>query len=291
MPSALPFCPFHAERYLSGFPHVGVPDMRPAAPAGMLRRQIPRTGLCDGLGPWPYMWPNRFEDIAALAEIYRDLVTLTVMTRPGFRPPAARSDIVPLKPHFLLDPALPAPALSRKTLEHIRRGGKLAVFEPAEDFAARMEMERLYGEVKLRRGLGGFLDFPRTHFDMLARHPDMVFFRARGAGATLAMTCGAMFGDRLQLLHFAASQAGLTQDAGYLLMQGVIDFCRERRLTLMMGGRPDRDGLGIERFKLRWTNRHELVFLARIVNRPDLYAELCRRNADSRWFPAYRAPG
>jgi hypothetical protein len=118
----------------------------------------------------------------------------------------------------------------------------------------------------------------------------MIFFRARSAEATLGMTCGAIFQDRLQLLHIATSETGLRDDASYVLMQGVVDFCRNQSLLLMMGGTPSRDGAGIGRFKARWSNRQEPVFLVQIVNQPAAYAELCRTAREATFFPAYRRP-
>jgi hypothetical protein len=283
-------CPFHSEPYLSGFPHVGVVDKRVSAPVPMLRRAIPGSPYFDGLGPWPYMSVAGPGDIPAIADAFSDLVTLTIIAQPGYRPSPERGNVVHLKHHFLFDPSLPFPALSKRTREHVRRGAKRTTVEIVDDFDARMELEHLYGLVKHRRGLGGLLDFPRVHFEALARMPGMMFFRARNAEATIGMTCGAVFQDRLQLLHIAASEAGLRDDASYVLMQGVVDFCRDRGLVLMMGGTPSRNGAGIGRFKARWSNREEPVFLVQIVNQPAAYAALCGTSPDATFFPAYRRP-
>ena len=46
---------------------------------------------------------------------------------------------------------------------------------------------------------------------------------------------------------------------------------------------------GLKRFKTRWSNRQEPVFLLRLVNDRAVYAELVRGREGERYFPAYRA--
>jgi hypothetical protein len=284
-------CPFHSERYLSGLSHIGVVDKRESAPVPILRRPIPGSPLFDGLGPWPYMSVASSDDIPALTDAFADLVTLTVITQPGYFPSLARGDVVHLKQHFVFDPGLPFPALSRKTRDHLKRGQKRWVFGPVEDLDERMDMERLYDDLRKRRGLtGGFFDFRRIHFETLAECENAVFFRVGDSEATVGMTCGAIFEDRLQLIHIALSEAGLQNDASYVLMQGVLDFCQDQRLLLLMGGTPRHGGAGVERFKARWSNRREPVSLVQIINQPLAYAELCRTAGDTSFFPAYRRP-
>jgi hypothetical protein len=284
-------CPFHSERYLSGFPHIGVVDKRVSAPVPVLRRTIPGSQLFDGLGPWPYMSVTSSDDIPALSDAFADLVTLTVITQPGYLPSLKRGDVVHMKQHFVFDPGLPFPTLSRKARSHLARGQKRWAFGPVEDLDERINMERLYDDLRRRRGLtGGFFDFPRIHFEILAQLENTVFFRVGDSEATVGMTCGAIFKDRLQLLHIALSDAGLQKHASYALMQGVLDFCRERRLLLLMGGTPRHAGAGVERFKARWSNRQEAVKLVQIINQPLAYAELCRTACDPTFFPAYRRP-
>jgi len=257
----------------------------------VLRRSIPGSPLFDGLGPWPYMSVTRSDDIPALSDAFADLVTLTVVTQPGYRPSPERGDVVHLKQHFLFDPGRPFPTLSRKTRGHLRRGQKRWAFGTVEDFHERMDMERLYDDLRRRRGLtGGFFDFPHVHFETLAQLENTLFFRVGDSEAAVGMTCGAIFEDRLQLLHIALAEAGLQQDASYVLMQGVLDFCRDRRLLLLMGGTPRHAGAGVERFKARWSNRQEAVNLVQIINQPLAYADLCRTACDTTFFPAYRRP-
>jgi hypothetical protein len=103
------------------------------------------------------------------------------------------------------------------------------------------------------------------------------------------MACGALFEGELHLLHIAIADRALPQNVSYPLM-AILDYCRERKVVLMMGGTPRKDGDGIARFKRRWTNRIAPVHLTRIVNRPDAYAALCRDRPATAYFPAYRDP-
>ncbi len=283
--------PIHTHAYLAGFPHVGGVGFPSGAPAGVLRRAIPGHGLYDGLGPWPYFRARDDDDIAALASSSPDLVTLTIITQPGFRPASRDHGAVLLKEHFLYDPTLPQPPLSRRARRRLRDAENTWRVGLVEDRAGRMELAALYGEVaRRRRFAGGFFDFPEAHFAALAGLDGMVYFRVGNDQETAGMACGALFESELHLLHIAVSEIGLRQNASYPLMQAILDLCREQHVVMLMGGTPRTDGEGIARFKLRWTNRRAPVHLARIVNRPDAYAALCGNRAATTFFPAYREP-
>jgi len=105
------------------------------------------------------------------------------------------------------------------------------------------------------------------------------------------LACGFAFGDWIQLLHIAITDAGLRQDASYCLMNAMLEFARSERRLLCMGGLPRYGDEGLKRFKTRWSNRQEPVFLLRIVNDRAAYTELVRGREDERYFPAYRATG
>lgn len=286
---ASPF-PFHARRYLSGFPHVGTAVLRCGAPAGVIRRPIGASALFDGLGPWPYL-RARHGDIAALAAAFPDLVALTVITQPGFRPEGHEGSAILLKEHFLFDPDLPAPPLSRRARQRVRAAGNAWEVDCPVGEAERMELAGLYGQVARRRGFaGGFFDFPPAHFAALAGLDGMIYFRIGKDGETAGMACGALFEGELHLLHIAVADQALPQNASYPLMQAILDLCRERKLVMMMGGTPRTDGEGIARFKRRWTNRRAPVHLTKAIILPDAYAALCRDRPATAFFPAYRDP-
>jgi hypothetical protein len=288
----VPSCPFNSKAYLSGLAHLGSAQARAGAPFPVLKRAIQRTPYRDGLGAWPYVFVGRDVDLAALPQAFSDLITLTLVTQPGYRPRGERGNPLRFKDHFIFDPSRPYPSLSKRTREHLRRAAKDFEFGVAGSRDEALEIVPLYAELKRRRGLaGGFFDFPDAHFETLAALPESVFFQVRGAHGTAGMACGVVFGDWLQVLHIAISDAGLRHDAGYLLMQGMLDVAAKERRLLALGGLPRRGDHGLKRFKLRWSNRTEPVYLLRFVNDGAAYAALARGREHARYFPAYRAEG
>jgi hypothetical protein len=261
------FCPFNSHAYLSCLTHLGEVDTRPSAPSAVLRRPIPGSPRFDGLGPWPYMWLERPQQIAELSEAHSDRVTLTAVTQPGFRPTGAATDAIYFKDHYLYDPSLGFPILSKRTREHQRRAEQVYTFDIPADPHERLAIVAVFEELKRRRGLaGGFFDFPRAHFERVAHLESAVFFRVSDANAAAGIACGVMFDGMIHLLHIAIPDDGLRKDASYMLMGEVLEFARERRLLLALGGLPNSAGEGVRRFKARWSNRRAPVHLLRLVN-------------------------
>ena len=288
----MPACPFNSAAYLSALAHLGSVQTRTRAPFPILKRPVQATQHFDGLGAWPFVCVDRDEELKALVEAFGDLITLTLVTQPGYRPRGARGNALRFKDHFIFDPSRPYPPLSKRTREHLRRAAKNFEFGVAGSRDEALAIVPLYAELKRRRGLeGGFFDFPDAHFKTLAALPDSVFFQVRDAHGPAGMACGVVFGDWLQVLHIAVSDAGLRQDAGYLLMQGMLDVAVKERRQLALGGLPRQGDQGLKRFKLRWSNLTAPVYLSRFVNDPGTYAELCRGREQERYFPAYRAGG
>lgn len=152
--------------------------MRPSAPIAILKRPIPQSPYCDGLGPWPYMWVDHAEQIASLCDAFKDFVSLTIVTQPGFRPP--RNDAGFFKDHYIFDPSLGFPSLSARAVKRLDRSADACEFAVVTHPEERLEFIKLYAEVKRRRNLfGGFFDFPLAHFEILARAS---FFRIRRDG-------------------------------------------------------------------------------------------------------------
>ena len=283
-------CPFNSRTYLSGLAHLGRVETRAGAPFTLLKRPIEGTNRCDGLGAWPYVFIGRDERLAALAKAFGDLVTLTLVTQPGYRPSGKVGNAIRFKDHYIYDPARASPSLSKRTREHLRRAERAFRFEVVEAPQQRQQIVPLYRELRRRRGLGGgFFDFPPSHFAMLASLPGAAFFGVKDPEGMTGMACGSAFGDFLQLLHIAVSDAGLRRDAGYLLMQGVLDFAKENGWRLGLGGLPRPGDVGVVRFKTRWSNLNERVYLSRFVNDPGAYAELGHGHETESYFPAYRS--
>jgi hypothetical protein len=282
-------CPFNAASYLAGLPHLGKVECRSTAPAAIFRRPIPNSSYCDGLGPWPYAWVDNAEELAALCDAFSDLVSLTIVTQPGFRPP--RDDASYFKDHYIFDPSLGFPHLSARALKRLERAADACEFVVVTDLRGRLEIVKLYADVKRRRNLaGGFFDFPLVHFETLARHPAATFFRVRRGEDTEAMACALQFGGWIQLLHIAVSDAGLKSNASYLLMYELLRFAMNDRRLLCMGGIPQHGEAGLSHFKARWSNRRDPVYLLRIVNDRRAYASLTR-SVKTAYFPAYRDDG
>lgn len=285
-------CPFNAASYAAGLPHLGSVEVSPSAPAAILRRSVTGTPHFDGLGPWPYLWIETPDQVTALARAFPHLLTVTAVTQPGFRPLRHGSEVGYFKDHYLYDPARPFPSLSKKTRDHLRRAEENCTVDIVTPFDERMAIAALYDELRGRRGLAGtFFDFPCIHFETVARHESAIFFRVKIAGGVCAMACGVAFGDWIQLLHIAISDEGLRQAASYGLMHFMLEFARDERRLLCMGGLPRYGDEGLKRFKARWSNRREPVYMLRLVNDRAAYAELIRGREESRYFPAYRATG
>ncbi|HEY6633329.1 MAG TPA: hypothetical protein VIZ90_17905 [Rhizobiaceae bacterium] len=290
MRTAVHPCPFNTVPYAASLRKIGEVEVDATGAIPVFRRSIPATDRFDGVGPWPYLWIDGKADIEALYTGFRHLVTLGVVTQPGYRPEVEGPDAVLLKQHYVYDPSLPTPELSRRARKRLARCEEAASFDVVADVTERLAIVGLYEAVKLRHDLaGGFFDHDAAHFEVLARLADSVFFRVADDDGTGAMACGVVFGDVLQILHMPSSEAGLRWNASYLLMHGLQDFARQNGLRLMTGGLPAGATDGLRVFKERWANDFLPVYLLRIVNDRARYAELCASSAgDPNFFPSYR---
>jgi hypothetical protein len=237
------------------------------------------------------VWIDNEADIADLRAAYRDFVTLTLVTQPGYRPAAAERNAVFFKDHYVFDPSREFPQLSKTTRKQVRRATKTYECEIVTDVAQRLEAANLYQALKRRKNIAaGFFDFHRRHFEALASLPEAVFFRVRESDRVDAVACAVMFGEWIQLLHIAISDAGLRASASYTLMAHLLDYAKSRDRLLCLGGVSRHGNAGILRFKRRWSNCTVPVFLFAIVNDRAAYAELTAAAAPGTYFPAYREP-
>ncbi len=282
-------CPFNTEFYARGLSNIGEVEMDPTFRIPVLRRPIAGTTLSDGVGPWPYLWIENDSDIEKLYVSFRHLVTLSVVTQPGYIPKAQGGDAKLLKQHYVYDPSLPRRPLSRRARERLLRCEARATFEVVSDEHQRMEIIGLYEGLKHRRGLnGGLFDYGVRHFKTISQLKDGIFFRVldnRGVGA---IACGIVFSGMLQVLHTVISEYGLRWNASYLLMHGLQDYAHAHRLRLLTGGMPDAGADGLRTFKERWANSFTPVYLLRIINDQPRYADLCSGKSRDGYFPAYR---
>lgn len=215
----MPSCPFNSKAYLSSLAHLGSVEIRAGAPFPVLKRPIEGTECRDGLGAWPYVLVEHDEQLEALTEAFSDLVTLTLVTQPGFRPLCQKSNAIRFKEHYVFDPARPYPTLGRRTREHLRRAAKSFDFDTTTTRAEALKIIPLYAELKRRRGLaGGFFDFPNAHFEAVASLNAAIFFRVNGPRGAAAMACGIVLDPASTHRHCRRGTSrgcGLSLDAGH----------------------------------------------------------------------------
>jgi hypothetical protein len=237
------------------------------------------------------MWINARSELSGLRQTYRDLVTITLVTQPGYTPVLEDTDAVYLKDHFLYDPTLPDPTFSKRTTKHLRRASGEWEFDWISRYEDRIPMHVIYQDLKQRRSLGGgFFDFPRSHFERLASLGSALFCRASDKAGVAAMACAIEHEGWIHMIHSVVSNRGLRSDVGYFLMEGILKYAKSEMKVVNWGGAPNGSMEGVERFKARWSNRREPVFLHRIVNNPEVYRDLASTNGSHDYFPAYRPP-
>ena len=148
-------CPFNSPDYAGGLSHLGDPVHHESAGVTVLRRRIPGTSRHDGVSPWPYLWVDSDSQAAALAQDFRDLVTLTVVCQPGWVPPRPlRGDVTFLKQHYVFDPDASAPVLSRRAQRRLDRCRDIAVAEEVADPQAPARFHGLHRVADLQGTMG-----------------------------------------------------------------------------------------------------------------------------------------
>jgi hypothetical protein len=286
-------CPFSSVDYLQGLSNIGVVDQHPNPSFAVLQRQIHDTCNIDGIGPWPYRWISNESDIEVFNEDFRHLVTLCVVTHPGWEPSSAiakKVNIQPLKEHFVFNPDKSTPKLSKRAIQRLKKAEHRGNFEVISSLDEQLIITDLYEQLKLRRNLiGGFFDMPMNHFASIARLPESVFFQVRDSSAVGAMACGVVINDFLQILHIVPTEYGLTWNASYLMMYGLQDYVRQQGLILLTGGMPDGGSQGLSIFKKRWANDFISVKMLCIVNDQTTATKLAAKfGNNSNYFPNYR---
>lgn len=286
-------CPFSSIDYLQGLSNLGVVDQHPQLPFAVLRRTIPGTNNIDGIGPWPYRWILNDSDVEVFKEGFRHLVTLCVVTHPGWETSsklAGNISIQPLKDHFVFDPAKPTPLLSKRAINRLKMADEHGEFEVVNSPEEQLVIAGLYEQLKLRRKLsGGFFDMTATHFESISRLPGALFFRVKDSNGIGAMACGVIINHFLQILHIVPTEHGLTWNASYLMMYGLQDYVRKQGLILLTGGMPAGGSNGLSIFKNRWSNAFLPVKMLCIVNDQKTANKLADKlGNNSNYFPNYR---
>jgi hypothetical protein len=288
-------CPFSTPDYLAGLSNIGIVDTHTERPVSVLKRRIPDTDLFDGVGPWPYRWITNDGVIEDLVTGFRHLLTLSVVTHPGWVSSpalAAKAEFRLLKQHYMFDPAKPRPSLSRRSHRRVMDADKRGHFSAVSLVRERLKIIALYQALKDRRSLsGGLFDMPPSHFEAIAGLPNAAFFKVSDSEDIGAMACGIIVDDLLQILHLVTTEHGLTWNASYLMMHGLQEYVRDHGLRLLTGGMPMAGSNGLAAFKAKWTNAFLPVHLLCIVNDHATTEKLKYNKTTSiEYFPPYRKP-
>lgn len=247
---------------------------------------IPNTEYVDGRTPWPYVKINFSESIDSLKN-HHDLISLVGVTAPSDKPPLDNGDFVFFKNHFIYDPSLPAPILSKKSKSNLKSGIKTWSPEENKNPETKLAFISLYQDLVARRNLSGTsFNFQVTHFNKLFELPEITLFGVSNLGAWGSIACAARYSDEIHLLHIVNSHEGLRSNASYVLMDYLIDYCFNKGITLFLGGIPEGDDGGVLRFKERWSNTNRPSWLMRLILKPDLYRQL--EIPGNSFFPSYR---
>lgn len=270
-----------------------------ALPVPLLVRRIPGSQREDGLLVWPYV-DAPVADLVALGRRNSDLVSIVGVISPAVdlddvaALSAAGADVIPLKEHFVSDPALAPREWSASTRTKIRRA--LQAWQPRDlgpdDLPRLVEV---YAEVVARRSLGGtFWDFDPSHFRHLLASSR---FRVRGMvdhqGALGCFVCLAIDGRDVHAVHMGGTASAYQSAAPYGLMSEVVADCRAAGERLFLGGVPAGNPDGSESFKARWSNDRRTAHLLRVVVDDEAYAELAPEGSSDEapgFFPRYRRP-
>jgi hypothetical protein len=266
-----------------------------AMPVPLLVRRIPGSHREDGILGWPYVG-NPPGDLIALSRRNPDLVSVVGVLSPALDLDdvavlsAAGLDVIPLKEHFVSDPALPPREWSMSTRTKIRRAlqaWQLRDLGP-DDLPMLVEV---YGEVVARRRLvGTFWDFGPSHFRQLLASSR---FRVRGMvdeeGALGCFVCLGVDGRDVHAVHMGGTEPANRSGAPYGLMSELVASCRAAQERLFLGGIPAGNPDGSESFKARWSNDTRTAHLLRLVVDAGAYAELAPGGV-SGYFPRYRRP-
>lgn len=283
--------------YCYSLTHIGEPSIVSGLAYPILLRSIPETGLVDGVGPWPYASvPDPAQLHCALAALRSlKLVTATLLVRPDAGADwaalgAAGVRIVPLKPHYVLDPALPKPILRAKTRSNIAMARRHWVVETLPRAQLAAVGCSLQEGLAARGRLGSFANVPSQHFSILANLDGIEAVVAADSSGVGAVLVSARRGGETHCLHLITAPRAMRTCATHLLMATALErWGQEGRVYL--GGAPDGvDGRGIAQFKARWANRTDpVVLLTAILDLP-AYERLSTLKGATTYFPAYRGP-
>lgn len=285
-------CPFNTLEYSTGLSNLGIPIPHHSGKFHLIKRAIPCSKqLFDGFAGVPYIWIEDQEELRWISEDFNDLVSITLVTQPGFIPDAKLVDNQILKNHFIFDPNEKRTELSSRARRKLEKCRSEALFTILDCPTEKMKIEGFYRSLQLKKNMvSHFENFPRSHFEFMAHSESGIFFETKNHTGTGSMACGIIYKNWLQLMHTVTTDAGLTWNSSYFLMDEILNYCEQNQLTLSMGGLPQKHTAGLEKFKMRWSNKFLPVFMTKVINQPQKYEELSEKTQKgTAYFPSYRA--
>lgn len=290
--------PYDLPAYAAALDHIGRPHRIDGWHATMLHRAIPGTDGCrDAMGPWPYSSAPQPGTLAGAFRQSRDaaIVTLRAVLRPD-QPPSCEAlrrdgfELIPLKEHFVFDPALDVPERGSRTRRNLRQAQRVWHVEPVALADHWQAIGGWHDALVARRRFGGITALRREHFRAISGiegFQSLGAFDRDGLGAMLVVCL-----TRASVhFHLIAGTDRAYRTAGfYALYEAAIRLWAGPR-ALYLGGAPEGPGGdGIARFKCRFANRRASVWMLTATPDPQACEQLLTTLGPSRpgWFPPYR---
>lgn len=289
-------------RYAAAFDEIATPRELPASGAFFLERQIPGSGLRDGMGCYPLLcchrWAGLREDLQALEE---RLVSFTAVTDPfgAYDVGDLRRafDVVrPYKEHYVADLAAAAPGpRSRSHRRNVAAASRVVTVDLVEDAQALGDAwVALYGQLVERHALTGLHAFSSSALRRQLDVPGLRMFRATAEGAVVGLHLWYVQGEVAYAHLGATSERGYEAMASYALQDFAAGQLRQEVRWLALGstaGMPgDGSADGLRRFKEGWATGTRQTYLCGRVLNPDAYHRLAGdgRSSGAGYFPDYR---
>jgi len=290
------------ERYARSLEEFGAVRRMPRFGGWLLVSPIAGSHVFDGMGCYPLFccvdWRALAADFDSLAG---DLVSVRLVTDPFAnadldRLTAAFPDrCYEYKRHFVTDLSQPL----EKTIagHHMRNVGKtldsLEVRQSTDDVDLILKWQPLYDTLIRRHEIRGIAQFSSASFEKQSKVPGFISFSALDGHNTCGMNWWYVCGDVVYYHLGAYSERGYECRASYALFWSALQHFATlglRWACLGAGAGLQSAESGLTRFKRGWaTTTRPAYFCGRIFN-PAAYAKLvAAANAQSEYFPAYRA--
>lgn len=287
--------------YAESLAEFGMPRKLTHCGGWILQRQIFDWPEFDAMGCYPLFccwdWSQLSKD---LAELQRDVVTLTLVTDPfgdfNLSDLQHSFDLVkPFKQHFVTDLSRPIDEIvSKHHRYYARRALKQLQVELCHNPAAQLDdWIQLYDTLIQRYNITGVRAFSRKAFDKQLNLPGMVMFRAIFKGNTVGANLFYQQGDIVYTHLSAFNLLGYNLRASYAIRWAAIDYFRTRANWLSLGsgaGIENSASNGLTQFKAGWSTETKLAYLCGRIFDRQKYSEIVKTQYPSTtdYFPAYR---